>query len=137
MSLTLEIVTPEKKIYSQEVTNVTIPAAEGEICVLEGHVPLLTIVNAGEIIANSDKGTEFLAVDKGFVQVFGDKIAVLTEQAITLEDMDINTIEKAHKRAEEALKEAIQKNINPASIEKLESIARFSIAQKLIKSRRG
>jgi F-type H+-transporting ATPase subunit epsilon len=137
MSLTLEIVTPEKKIYSQEVTNVTIPASEGEICVLEGHVPLLTIVNAGEIIANSDKGTEFLAVDKGFVQVFGDKIAVLTEQAITLEDMDINTIEEAHQRAEEALKEAIEKNINPASIEKLESIARFSIAQKLIKSRRG
>ena len=135
MSLTLEIVTPEKRVYSKSVERVKLPCSEGEMEVLPGHIPLITTVDAGEVRTQSKGQSELLAVDKGFVEVFGDKVSILTEAAIDIEDIDLEAAEKAQKRAEEALAKAEADNLDPAEVERLEAVARFAITQKLLKTR--
>ncbi|MEK9983518.1 MAG: ATP synthase F1 subunit epsilon [Opitutae bacterium] len=135
MSLTLEIVTPEKRVYSKSVERVKLPCSEGEMEVLPGHIPLITTVDAGEVRTQSKGQSELLAVDKGFVEVFGDKVSILTEAAIDIEDIDLEAAEKAQKRAEEALAKAETDNLDPAEVERLEAVARFAITQKLLKKR--
>ena len=135
MSLTLEIVTPEKRVYSKSVERVKLPCSEGEMEVLPGHIPLITTVDAGEVRTQSKGQSELLAVDKGFVEVFGDKVSILTEAAIDIEDIDLEAAEKAQKRAEEALAKAEGDNLDPAEVERLEAVARFAITQKLLKKR--
>jgi len=135
MSLTLEIVTPEKRVYSKSVERVKLPCSEGEMEVLPGHIPLITTVDAGEVRTQSKGQSELLAVDKGFVEVFGNKVSILTEAAIDIEDIDLEAAEKAQKRAEEALAKAEADNLDPAEVERLEAVARFAITQKLLKKR--
>ena len=135
MSLTLEIVTPEKRVYSKSVERVKLPCSEGEMEVLPGHIPLITTVDAGEVRTQSKGQSELLAVDKGFVEVFGDKVSILTEAAIDIEDIDLEAAEKAQKRAEEALAKAEADNLDPAEVERLEAVARFAITLKLLKKR--
>ena len=134
MALTLEIVTPEARVFSDTIDTVVIPTVEGEIGILPGHIPLLTQVDAGELRVSKGSTTFHLAVGKGFAEIQGDKVSVLAESAITEEKIDEAAAEKAMQRAEEALrgKEAM----DPAEVERLEGIVRFSVAQLGVKRRR-
>jgi F-type H+-transporting ATPase subunit epsilon len=134
MPLTLEIVTPEARVYSATVESVVIPTTTGEVGILPGHIPLLTQVEHGELRVTKDGATELLAVSGGFAQVEGDRVHVLAEHAITEEKMDENTIEAAMKRAEERLKEAA--HLDPNEFEHLQELVRFSGIQLAIKRRR-
>jgi len=134
MPLTLEIVTPEARVYSDTIETVVIPTVEGEIGILPGHIPLLTQVEAGELRVTKAGKTDYLAVGNGFVQVDGDKISVLAESAINEEKIDPDAAEKAMARAQEAL--ATRETMEPAEVERLEGIVRSSIAQLLVKRRR-
>lgn len=136
MSLTLEIVTPEARVYSDTVDNVVIPTVEGEIGVLPGHLPLLSQVTDGELRVAKGSGTETLVIGDGFVQVQGDKVSVLAEHAIEEKSIDEDAVEKAMQRAQAELQDAKNSKIDPAEIERLESVVRFSVAQLLIKKKR-
>lgn len=135
MALTLEIVTPEARVYSDTIDTVVIPTVEGEIGILPGHIPLLTQVEHGELRVTKGGKTELLAVGNGFAQVNGDRVSVLAESAITEEQIDPAAAEAAMKRAEEALRGS--QNLEPAEIERLEGVVRFAIAQLSVKRRRG
>ena len=111
MSLTLEIVTPEAKVYSDTIDSVVIPTVEGEIGVLPGHIPLVTQVEHGELRVSKGAAVSFLAVSGGFAQIEGNSVRVLAEHAITEEKIDESAVEAALKRAEQELKDA--KNIDP------------------------
>lgn len=134
MPLTLEIVTPEAKVYSDTIDSVVIPTVEGEIGVLPGHIPLLTQVEHGELRVAKGNATLFLAVSGGFAQIDGDRVRVLAEHAITEEKIDENAVEAALKRAEQEIKEA--KNIDPQQYEHLQSLIRYSGVQLAVKRRR-
>ena len=136
MALTLEIVTPEARVYSDTVDNVVIPTVEGEIGVLPGHLPLLSQVADGELRVTKGNATEALIIGDGFVQVQGDKVSILAEHAIEENAIDEDVVEQAMQRAQQALKEAKESKIDPAEIERLESVVRFSVAQLGIKRRR-
>lgn len=136
MSLTLEIVTPKARVYSDTVDNVVIPTLEGEIGVLPRHLPLLSQVTDGELRVAKGSNTETLVIGDGFVQVQGDKVSVLAEHAIEENSIDENAVEKAMQRAQTELQEAKNSKIDPAEIERLESVVRFSVAQLLIKKKR-
>ena len=82
-TLRLEIVTPEDKVYSEEVDMVTLPGQEGQMGIFPQHVPLMTQVSAGEIVAKKGADEQYLAVGEGFVQIMPDKVSVLTDMAIT------------------------------------------------------
>ena len=106
-TLKLEIVTPEAKIYSDDVDMVTLTGAEGEMGIMPNHVPLMTQLCAGEIVAQKGQDTIFLAVGDGFVQITGDRVAILTDMAIRAENIDEARAEEARQRAEARLAEKI------------------------------
>jgi len=106
-TIKLEIVTPAAKIFSDDVNMVTLTGSEGEMGILPQHMPLMTQLVAGEIIAQKGKETICLAVGDGFVQVTGDRVAVLTDMAINAENIDEAKVEEALRRAEARLAEKI------------------------------
>jgi F-type H+-transporting ATPase subunit epsilon len=134
MALTLEIVTPEARVYSDTIDTVVIPTVDGEIGILPGHIPLLTQVEHGELRVTKGTSVLFLAVGGGFAQISGDKISVLAEHAISEEKIDEKAAEQAMQRAELAMKEA--KDMDPNEFEYLQTMVRFSGTQLAIKRRR-
>ena len=135
MPLTLEIVTPEARVYSETVDTVVIPTTSGEIGILPGHIPLLTQVAAGALRVTKGTATTLLAVSGGFAQIAGDKVSVLAQSAIEAEKIDEQAAENAMKRAEEELAKGTS-SLPPAELERLEGIVRFSVAQLGVKRRR-
>lgn len=134
MPLTLEIVTPEGRVYSDQVDTVVLPTVQGEIGILPGHIPLLTQLEDGELRVQKGATTELLACGRGFAEISADKVSVLAEQAIDVEAIDEAAVEKALQRAEEALKQ--RGTLSPDELERLESVTRFAYAQLDLKRRR-
>ena len=135
MPITLEIVTPDAKVYSEEVDQVIVPTSNGKIGVLPHHIPVIDKLVAGDLKVIMDGQTEYLAVGSGFVEVYSEKVSVLTDEAIQISDRDETEIEEAIKRAQEALEEGKASNFNGAQMQKLEAAARFAHAQKIAKSK--
>jgi F-type H+-transporting ATPase subunit epsilon len=102
-TLKLEIVTPEAKIFSEDVEMVTLTGIDGQMGILPQHMPLMTALVAGEIIARKDGQNIFLAVGDGFVQVTREKVSVLTDMAIKANDIDEAKAEEAKVKAEARL----------------------------------
>lgn len=134
MPLTLEIVTPEAKVYSDTIDSVVVPTVQGEIGILPGHIPLLTQVEHGELRVTKGTATSFLAVGGGFAQIDGDRVRVLAEHAITEEKIDEHAVEAALKKAELELSAA--KDMDPQQYEHLQSLVRYSGVQLAVKRRR-
>ncbi|MEY4819285.1 MAG: hypothetical protein RLZZ23_2058 [Verrucomicrobiota bacterium] len=72
MSLTVEIVTPDRRAYEGTADKVTLPTAMGSIGILPGHQPITAIIAAGEVILTIDGKISRLAIDQGFVRVVSD-----------------------------------------------------------------
>jgi F-type H+-transporting ATPase subunit epsilon len=106
-TLKLEIVTPEAKVYSEDVDMVTLPGVEGEMGIFPMHVPLMTQLAAGEVTARKDGQDYFLAVGDGFVEITGERVSVLTDMAIKAENIDEAKAEEARKRAQARLSEKL------------------------------
>jgi F-type H+-transporting ATPase subunit epsilon len=134
MPLTLEIVTPDARVYSDTIDNVVIPTVEGEVGILPGHIPLLTQVEHGELRVTKGTETLLLAVSGGFVEIEGDRVHVLAEHAISEEKIDEKAVEEALKRAERELEDA--KHLDPQQYEHLQSLVRYSGVQLAVKRRR-
>jgi F-type H+-transporting ATPase subunit epsilon len=134
MALTLEIVTPEARVYSDTIDTVVIPTTSGEIGILPGHIPLLTQIEHGELRVTKNGLTTLLAVSGGFAEIESDHIHVLAENAITEEKIDENAVEAALKRAEDELRAA--KDIDPQQYEHLQNLVRYSGVQLAVKRRR-
>ena len=134
MPLTLEIVTPEARVYSDTIDTVVIPTVEGEVGILPGHIPLLTQVEDGELRVSKGGVTQFLAVSGGFAEVEGDAVRVLAEHAISEDKIDEKAVEAALKRAQDQLADA--KHLDPQQYERLQSLVRYSGLQLEVKRRR-
>jgi len=106
-TLKLEIVTPDAKVFAEDVEMVTLPGVEGEMGIYPNHVPLLTQIVAGEIIARKGGQDYFLAIGEGFVEVTGDHVAILADMAIRAENIDEAKAEEAKRRAEARLAEKL------------------------------
>ena len=88
-TLRLEIVTPEEKIYSEDVDMVTLPGSEGELGVYPKHVPLLTTLMPGELRVLKNGRESSMAIGEGFVEIKADAVSVLTDMALESEKIDI------------------------------------------------
>jgi len=136
MSLTVEIVTPDRRAYEGTADKVTLPTALGSIGILPGHQPITAVISAGEVILTVDGKVTRLAIDKGFVRVVADKVSVVTEAAIDEAKIDLKAVENAEARARQAVEAARnQKDVDPVEIAKMEQILRFALVQRLVKSR--
>jgi F-type H+-transporting ATPase subunit epsilon len=133
-TLQLEIVTPEAVIYSEAVDMVTLPGSEGETGIYPNHVPLMTKVQAGELIAKKAGSEEILAVSEGFAEITGDHVSILTDNAANSTDIDEATAEEARAKAEKRLKEG---DISEEEAKALTQAILYSAAQIRVKRRRG
>jgi F-type H+-transporting ATPase subunit epsilon len=106
-TLKLEIVTPEARTYSEQVDMVTLPGAEGEMGIYPNHVPLMAQVVPGEIVVRKDGQDYFLAIGEGFVEITGDRVAIMTDMAMRAENIDEAQAEEARRRAEARLAEKL------------------------------
>lgn len=132
----LEIVTPGGVVYSEEVEHAVIPTANGKIDILQHHAPLIDrLVPADVKVVDKDKKVDYLAIGSGFVEVYAEKIYIITDQAILVEEDDDAEIEEAIKRAEEALEEGKNSNFDEAQLQVLEAAAKFEQARKLAKGK--
>jgi len=130
-TIKLEIVTPEARVYSEDVEMVTLPAIEGQIGVLPHHVRLITQLVPGELIVHKAGNTEFLAVGEGLVDVTAEQVSILTNMAIAADKIDEAKVEEARQRAAARLQEKISSE-EVASVNA--SLAR-SLAQLHVKRR--
>ena len=131
-TLKLEIVTPDSKTYSEDVEMVTLPGVEGEMGVYPMHVPLMTQIVAGEVIARKDGRDYFLAIGGGFVEITADRVAILTDMAIRAENIDEAKAEEARRRAEARLAE----HIDDEEAAMVSAALAHSLAQLQVKRRR-
>ena len=130
-TLKLEIVTPESTVYSEDVDMVTLPGVEGEMGIYPLHVPLMTQIKAGEIAVRKGGQDYFLAVGDGFVQITGDKVAILTDMAIRADHIDEAKAEEARQRAEARLTE----KLTDEEIASVQASLLHSLAQLHVKRR--
>jgi len=133
MPLTLEIVTPEARVYSDTIDSVVVPTVDGEVGILPGHIPLLTQVEPGELRVTKNGQTQLLVVGGGFAQVEGDRVSVLAEHAIDEQKIDEHAVEVALQSAQAKLKEA--EHLDPQEFEHLQSMVRFAGVQLAVKRR--
>ena len=134
MALHLEIVTPEKKIFSDTVGNVYLPGADGELGILDGHAALVTALQPGELRYDKDGKTVVLAIGTGFAEVTEHKVNVLTDMALGEEQVDESKVEAAMKRAEEQLKN-IGHDHDAEEVAHLQAVIAKSMAQLKLKRR--
>lgn len=134
MALTLKIIVPEKTVFEGEVTSVILPTALGEIEILDGHLPIIGILEAGTVFYKESGHTVPIAIDTGFFRLRGTELVLLTEAAIDVQILDESSIDAAIQRAQEALEKAkTEKAVDDEELERLDKIFRFQVAQKLTK----
>lgn len=127
MSIHLDIVTPEKKVFSDEVENVYLPGADGEMGVLPMHAGLVTALQAGELRYLHNGQVVTLAIGSGFAEVTQEKVVVLTDMALGENEIDEEEAEKAIARAKEKL-HGIDHNQDAEEVAHLQSIIAQSTA---------
>jgi len=132
-TLKLEIVTPEAKIFSQDVDVVYIPGIEGELGILPRHIPLMTIIKPGELRVTASGQNTYMAVGEGFVEVTGSSVTVLTDMAIPDTAIDESAAEAAVQRAQAALK---AEHMGSEEIASVQASLQKSLAQLHVKRRR-
>jgi F-type H+-transporting ATPase subunit epsilon len=135
MPFQLDIVTPEKTIFSDSVDDVYLPGSEGEMGILAMHSALVAPLQPGELRYLKDGKIEELAVGEGFVEVTGDKVSVLIDLAIGEDAIDEHQVEEAMKRAKNALDGVV--GDDPEEMQALMmSIAKSEAMLKLKRKRR-
>jgi len=132
--MNIEIVTPEARVYEDTIDSVVMPTTSGEIDILPGHIPIVTEMQAGEIIVSKSGTRQSLAISKGFAQCVGDKISILAEDAIHIDEIDESAVEEAQKRAENAL--ATMEKMSDEEVAMLETQISYARAQILVKRKR-
>jgi F-type H+-transporting ATPase subunit epsilon len=130
-TLKLEVVTPEGKIFSDDVELVTLPGIDGEMGIFPGHVPLMTQLAAGEVIVRKGGQDSYLAVSDGFVEITGDHVAILADMAIRAENIEEVKAEEARRRAEARLAE----HLGSEEVATVEATITYSVAQLKVKRR--
>jgi len=127
MSLHLDIVTPESKVFSDEVENVYLPGADGEMGVLPQHAGLVTALQAGELRYLHKGQVVTLAVGSGFAEITQEKVIVLTDMALGEAEIDEEETEKAIERAKEQL-QSEEHSLDAEEVAALQSVIAKSMA---------
>ena len=128
MPLQLEIVTPERRVFSDIVDSVQVPGSEGELGVLPHHAPLVSTLGVGELRFRKDGNEESFAIVGGFLQVRPDKVVVLAETADMASEIDLEKAQEARREAERALESGYREGADLAA-------ARAALQQALLRIR--
>ncbi len=106
-TLKLEIVTPTGKVYSDDVDMVILSGVEGRMGILPHHVRLMTQLMPGALIVRKNEHEDVLAVGEGLVEITGKSVAIVTNMAVAVQDIDEAAAEEARQRAAARLRESL------------------------------
>ncbi len=127
MAFTLDIVTPEKKIFSDTVNNVYLPGADGEMGILPQHAGLVTALQPGELRYLHRGVVQKLAIGSGFAEITQTKVIVLTDSALGEAEIDEAHVESAIQRAQEKLA-TVDHNLDTEEVAYLQGVIARSTA---------
>ena len=129
--LKFEIVTAERVIYSDDVDIVVAPGIEGQLGILPGHAPLMTMLQPGELLVRKDGEEVAMFVSGGFLEVMGDRVTVLADVAERVDEIDIDRAEAARCRAEDRIKAcSAEADLTRAEAALRRSLVRLKIAER-------
>jgi F-type H+-transporting ATPase subunit epsilon len=131
-SLQLEVVTPERQLIAESVSEVQLPAQGGYLGILPGHAPLITELGMGELSYRRGGETYYATVIHGFAEVLPDRVIVLAERAERAEEVDVKRAHAARERAEKLLaqREAAEIDWDRATFALQRSLIRLQVAAK-------
>ena len=102
-SIVLEVVTPERQVVRERVSEIQLPAADGYMGILPGHAPLITALGMGMLSYHKGGEVFYLSVVGGYAEVLADRVIVLAERSETAEEIDVDRAKAARQRAEQRL----------------------------------
>ena len=132
MPLLLEIVTPERLAFSEEVDSVQVPGIEGELGILPHHAPLVSMLGVGELRIRRGGTEESFAIVGGFLQVRPDKVVVMAETADLASEIDLGKAEEARREAERALESGYHEgaDLSAARAQLQAALMRLRVAER-------
>ena len=133
MPIRLEIVTPERRVYDDDVDAVALPGSEGELGVLPHHAPLISLLGAGELRFRKGGAEESYAVIGGFVQVRPDKVVVMAETADLAAEIDLERAQEARREAERALEAGL---VEPSDLDQARAALEAALVRIRVAERR-
>jgi len=137
-TIRLEIVTPEKMVFSEDVDAILAWGVDGQLGILPHHAPLMTMLQPGDLLIRRENKEEYLTISGGFLEVRPDKVVVLADACERAQEIDVARAEAAKQRAQEALKTAAT-GMDAAAAEAAlrRSLARLRAAEKIRRKRGG
>lgn len=132
-----KIVTPERVVFEEDVDAVTLPTADGEITVLPHHIPLVSLLKAGEVRIKKGHEEIPLAVSNGVIEVDGENIVVLADTAERGDELEEEKIEKAREAAQNLMnaKRGDEEGFAEASAGLERELARLKVVRRHRRSR--
>ncbi|MBI3941198.1 MAG: F0F1 ATP synthase subunit epsilon [Acidobacteria bacterium] len=129
--LRLEIVTPDRLLFSGEVDEVSVPGVQGYLGILPGHAPLLSELKIGEIMLRQGDRRVYFFCSWGFLEVLPDRVSVLAEIAERPDEIDVSRAQQAKDRAEKRLKSKDpETDFNRAKVALERALIRLQVAGK-------
>lgn len=107
--LEVTVITPEKRVFKDTASYVSLPAVEGVLGVLPGHTPLFTQIKQGEVSVKKGEETFHFSVVGGFVEVGKNKVTILADTVLRSEELDWEKIKEAKRKAEEKLQQKLSR----------------------------
>lgn len=129
--LHLKIVTPEKLLVDEEVSQVNVSTEQGQLGILPNHANLMAKLEPGELVIKKGGKVDSLAVGDGFLQISDNVLTIMTDLAVGEADIDEQAVEEAKKRAEQALSQTLSDEEYAETLAALEK----SLAQLRVKRR--
>jgi F-type H+-transporting ATPase subunit epsilon len=130
--ITLDVVTPERLVFSEVVDEVILPGSEGYLGVRPGHVPLMVGLGVGELSWRRGTRNDHMAVCMGYAEVMGNRVVVLAETAERATEIDSERAQNARRRAEKMMGPGAEKQVDVqmANAALLRAATRISVAAK-------
>ena len=132
MPLKLEIVSPERLAYTDEVDMVVVPGIDGELGILPHHTRLISALGVGELRIRKGGTEQSMLISGGFVEVRPDKVVVLADLAEHSEEIDEARATEARRQAEAELQQAQE----PADIARVRAALQTALMRERIATRR-
>lgn len=133
MTLRLEVVSPDGRIFTDDVESVVVPGIEGELGILPQHTPLVTALGTGELRIRRAGTVQYMLISGGFVEVRPDKVVVMALVAENSEEIDAATAAAA-RRAAEADLESVH---DPVDVARVRAALQTALMRERIATRRS
>ena len=131
MKLQLDIVTPERELFSSKVDIVLAPGPQGQLGILPNHAPLITVLGEGVLVTRRGEEEYSFAIHGGYMQVLPDQVIVLADVAESADEIDVERAMAARRQAEELLKKEPPPEERAAAIQALRrSLVRIKVGRQ-------